>query len=85
VKKAMAVKRAEQSDEKTEADASAKGGKKTVTYAADDITSMSEEELTELVEKHDLDVKLDKLPSLRKQRAAVVDALEDAELLTPEE
>ena len=78
VKKAMATKR----EEAVEPEKPTKGGKKKVTYVADDVLMMSEEELAEVIEKHDLAVKLDKLPSIRKQRAAVVDALEEAELLT---
>lgn len=48
---------------------------------ADDIKEMSEDELEALIEEHDLDVKIGKLKTLRKKRAAVLEAAEEAEIL----
>jgi acyl-CoA reductase-like NAD-dependent aldehyde dehydrogenase len=56
---------------------------KKITYKADDIITMSDEELDEVIEKHDLTIK-DGL-NLRKKRAAVTDALEETDLLVEEE
>lgn len=50
----------------------------------DDINDMSEEELADLIEEHDLDVELDDFKTLRKQRAAVIDAAQEADLLEEE-
>lgn len=60
-----------------------KGGKKDEdeTYSEDQINDMDEEELEELVEKHDLDVNLKKLKKVAKQRAAVIEALEGLDLM----
>lgn len=57
---------------------------KKVTYVSDEVGEMDEDELTELVEKHELDVDLDKQATLRRKRAAVIDALYDAGLLQDE-
>lgn len=51
----------------------------------DDINDMSEEELADVIEEHDLDVDLDDFKTLRKQRAAVIDAAQEAGLLEEEE
>lgn len=48
---------------------------------ADDIAGMSQDELEELVEEHELDVDLDEFKTLRKKRTAVVDAAEEAGIL----
>jgi hypothetical protein len=42
---------------------------------------MSADELADVVSEHELEVDLDDLPTLRKQRAAVIDALDDAGLI----
>ena len=88
--------KSEEAEEEAEAK-SAKGAAKSGTKAApakaskrvkikaDDVTSMDEEELAELIEKHDLDVDLDKFATTRRKRSAVVDSLEAAELLADDE
>jgi len=47
----------------------------------DDIADMSEDDLLDLAEKHELEIDFDDMPSLRKKRNAVVDALEEKGLL----
>lgn len=47
----------------------------------DAIKSMSQDELEELVEEHELDVDLDDYKTLRKKRTAVLDAAEEAGIL----
>lgn len=67
----------------------AKGGKKTgkgkkdepEKVSKDAVEDMSQEELEDLVKEHDLEVDLDDFKTLRKMRAAVVDALEKEDLL----
>jgi hypothetical protein len=59
----------------------AKPGKKVIKIKADEVNEMDEGELAEIIEKHELDVDLDKLATTRRKRAAVIDALETAELL----
>jgi hypothetical protein len=49
---------------------------------AEEIAAMNQDELEELVEEHELDVDLDKLKTLRKKRTAVVDAAEEAGILS---
>lgn len=51
------------------------------SITADDIGSMSEDDLEELIEEHELEVDLDDYKTLRKKRAAVVDAAEEADIL----
>jgi hypothetical protein len=53
------------------------GGKLT----ADDVSAMNQDELEELIEEHELEVDLDEHKTLRKKRAAVVDAAEEAGIL----
>lgn len=48
---------------------------------ADDINSMNQDELEELVEEHELDIDLDNHKTLRKKRTAVIDAAEEAGIL----
>ena len=57
------------------------GGDKGGKVTADDISSMNQEELEELVEEHELDVDLDDHKTLRKKRTAVVDAAEETGIL----
>jgi hypothetical protein len=59
--------------------APAKKSKKGVT--ADDVSDMDEDALGELIEEHELDVDLDSMRTLSKKRNAVIDALEENELL----
>lgn len=47
----------------------------------DEINEMDEDALVEFVENHELDVDLDKLKTLRRKKAAVIDAAEAAELI----
>jgi phage portal protein BeeE len=42
---------------------------------------MNQDELEELIEEHELEVDLDEHKTLRKKRAAVVDAAEEAGIL----
>lgn len=58
-----------------------KKSKKLDPVAASEVEDMDEEELAELVEKYDLGVELDEYKSMRRKVAAVIDALEDKELL----
>lgn len=48
---------------------------------AEDIQGMNEDQLEAFVEEHELDVDLDDFKTLRKKKAAVVDAAEEAEVL----
>jgi Holliday junction resolvasome RuvABC DNA-binding subunit len=48
---------------------------------ADDVSAMNQDELEELIEEHELEVDLDEHKTLRKKRAAVVDAAEEAGIL----
>lgn len=47
----------------------------------DAINEMTEEDLKDLVEEHDLDVKLKKLKTLKKMRKAVIEACESEDLI----
>lgn len=58
-----------------------KSSKKVKKVKAETVEEADEDDLEALVEKHELDVKLDKLSNLRKKRAAVMDALEEGGLL----
>lgn len=51
------------------------------TITSEDVNGMSQEELEELIEEHDLDVKLSSLKTLRKMRAAVIEAGEEAGII----
>lgn len=74
-------KKASKKDDKK---ADKKGGKKKSTkLSRSDVEDMDEEELQELLEKHDLEdeVDLDEYKKLPKKVAAVIDALEEADLI----
>lgn len=61
-----------------------KGGKKAKKPAKidkSDVEDMDEDELQELIDEHDLDVDLDDFKKLPKKVAAVIEALEDEDLL----
>ena len=67
-----------------------KGGGKTTTkkkkkLTADEVQEMDDEALEETVETYELDVKLEKLPNMRRKRSAVIDALEEADMLEEED
>lgn len=58
-----------------------KDKKKPKKVSADDVDDMDEDELQELIDKHDLDVDLDDHKKLAKKVKAVKDALEEEDLL----
>ena len=58
-----------------------KGKSKKVVITAEQVDDMDEDELGDLIEKHDLDVDLDDYKTLRKKIAAVKEALEENDLL----
>lgn len=58
-----------------------KKSKKKETYSADDIQGLDEDELEEVIEKTEIEVDLSDFKTLKKKQAAVIDALEDADLL----
>lgn len=67
---------------------SKKGGKgkaKPKKLSRSDVEDMDEEELQELIDKHDLDVDLDDHKKLAKKVSAVIDELEDEDLLDAED
>lgn len=68
-------------DEDEEDEPKSKKSKKSKTYSADEINSMDEEALGEVIETHELDVDLDDHSTMKRKRSAVIDALEGAELL----
>lgn len=53
-------------------------------FSQEEVNEMDSDELTDLLEKCNIDLDLSDLKTLRKQRSAVIDALEEAELLTEE-
>lgn len=57
-----------------------KRGKK-ASVTEDEVQEMSEEELEDLIEQHDLDVDLDEYKTLRKKKVAVIDALTEAGII----
>lgn len=70
------------SDKKDDKKADKKGGKKkSKKISRSDVEDMDEDELEALVDEHDLDVDLDKIKKLPKKIAAVIDELEEADLL----
>ncbi len=54
------------------------------TYTADGINDMDADELQELIDKHELDADLKKHRSIKKKRAAVIQSLDDEDLLEDE-
>jgi len=58
-----------------------KSGKKAKKIAGSDVEDMDEDELEKLVEEHELEVELDEHKTLRKKVRAVLDALEEKDLL----
>lgn len=55
--------------------------KKAPTVTEDEINDMSEDELEDVIKDNDLDVDLSKSSSLRKMRAAVIDAAQEAGII----
>lgn len=70
-------------DEDDEAPKKSKGkkSKKPAKIDRDDVEEMDEDELQELIDAHDLDVDLDDYKKIAKKREAVIDALEEEDLL----
>lgn len=58
-----------------------KGKKKAKTFDRDEVEDMDEDELEELIEESGIDVDLDDYKKLPKKVAAVIEALEEADLL----
>jgi hypothetical protein len=63
----------------------AAGKKGKAKVKASEVTAADEAELTEIIEKYELDVDLDAFATLRKKRGAVTEALEGIELLEDDE
>lgn len=70
-------------DDEDEAPKKSKGkkAKKPAKVDRDDVEEMDEDELQELIDAHDLDVDLDDFKKIAKKREAVIDALEEEDLL----
>jgi len=72
-------------EDEDEDDKPAKGkkakGKKPAKVDRDDVEEMDEDELQELIDAHDLDVDLDDYKKVAKKRDAVIEALEEEDLL----
>lgn len=51
----------------------------------DDLNEMSEEELQDVIDEHELDVDLGEFKTLRRQRAAVIDAAQEAGAIADDE
>ena len=62
-----------------------KSKKKAKKISRDDVDDMDEDELQELIDEHDLDVDLDDYKKLGKKVSAVIDALEEEDLLEDED
>lgn len=82
---------AEADEPKSRGSRSSRGGsadkkvaKKKVSLTQDEVQDMGEDELVDLVAEHELDVDLDDLSTLRKKKAAVIDALEEAGVIESE-
>lgn len=72
----------EEEEEKPARRKSANGkGRRVVKVSAEEVRGMDEDEMSELIEKHGLEVDLGEHRTPRKKIAAVVAALEEAELL----
>lgn len=86
--RARARREARNGGDKQERSSGKKSGKKKADpepeekLTAEAIRGMEEDELKELIEEHDLDVDLDDFPTLRKKKAAVIDAATEAELVS---
>ncbi|MGE0366911.1 MAG: DUF669 domain-containing protein [Phycisphaerales bacterium] len=71
----------EDDDKKSKSRRGGKSKKSKKVITNDDIEDMSESELEDLVEEHELDVDLGKKKTLSKKRNAIIDALEEAGLM----
>jgi len=72
-------------DDKPAKGKKSKGKKKPKKLDRDEVSDMDEEELQELIDEHDLDVDLDDYKKLGKKVSAVIDALEEEDLLEDED
>lgn len=85
-KKSKSKKSAKDEDDEEDEDdepksKKSKGKKKPKKVDRDDVDEMDEDELQELIDAHDLDVDLDDYKKIAKKREAVIDALEEEDLL----
>lgn len=71
----------DEDDKKSSKGKKAGKGKKAKKYDKDEVEDMDEDELEELIEESGIDVDLDDYKKLPKKVAAVIDALEEADLL----
>lgn len=73
----------DEDDDEEEAPKSKRGAKKSKfsPIASDDVQEMDEDELQDVIDRSGVDVDLDDYSTLRKKRAAVIDALEAADLI----
>lgn len=74
--------RDEDEDEEEEPKKGKKGKKAKAELTQEEIRDMDTDELETLIEKHELDVDLSKFKVLKKQQSAVIDAAEEAGLLS---
>lgn len=72
-------------DEDDEKPAKGKKGKTPAKLSSDEVQGMDEDELEGVVEKYELDVDLDDFKTLRKKASAVIDALEDKDMIEDDE
>lgn len=76
------IKKASKINEEEEKLSTKKTSKKLVKkYTEDELLEKDEDELENLNEEHELDVNLDELNSLRRKRAAIIEALEEKGLV----
>lgn len=68
-------------DEEDDKKSKKKSSKKKEQIDADEVGGMDEDELADLIKKHDLDVDLDEYASIKKKRAAVVSELEEKDMI----
>lgn len=83
-------KKSKSDDDDDDDDKPAKGkkgkkAKKPKKLSRGDVEDMDEDELQELIDEHDLDVDLDDFKKLPKKVSAVIDALEEEDLLEDED
>lgn len=71
----------DEEEEKPSKKSSKKDKKKAKKFSADEVQDADEDELESIIEKSGIEVDLDDYKTLKKKQAAVIDALEDAELL----
>lgn len=73
--------KAEKEEKPSKKSAKPEKKKKKKLYSSDDVEGSDEDELEELVEEAGLEIDLADFKTLKKKQAAVIDALEDADLL----